>query len=159
DLFAIWEATGAGDRLAQRHQLAGALQAHFNQPNAALPGGVARMGSVDTRLQAGGHREHHRFGDVSARGMHVKTLLNTALQSAGYQGGNAIHHNDEAGNFALAKGSLSDCFPLICFAPGNMTVLIEDLSDFKELALYAREKGFNVRAKPEWLQSAGVPLA
>src|SRR5262249_26132032 len=86
DLFAIWEAQGKGDRLALQHKLAGELQARFNQPTAALPGGVARMGSVDTRLQAGGNREHHRFGDVSARVMHVKTMLNTALQSGGFQG-------------------------------------------------------------------------
>jgi hypothetical protein len=158
DMFAIWEGMGKSDRLGLQHRLAGELQKNFGQPNAPLPGGVARMDTVDTRLQAGGHREHHRFGDVSARVMYVKTMLNTALQTAGgYHGGNAVHHNDEAGNFALAKGSLSDCLPLIGFLPGPQTVLVENLPDFKELALYARERGFNVRAKAEWLLSAGVP--
>ena len=158
DLFAIWEAMGGADRLALQHRLAGDLQKKFNQPNAPLPGGVARMDTVDTRLQAGGNREHHRFGDVSGRVMYVKTMLNTALQSVGgYGGGNAIHHNDEAGNFALAKGTLSECFPLICFAPGSKTILIENLVDFKELVLYSRAGGFNVRAKPDWLLAAGVP--
>jgi Anthrax toxin LF subunit len=159
DLFAIWEATGSGDRLSLQHSLSSELSKKFGDGNAPLPGGVARMGTVDQRLQSAGHREHHRFGDVSARVMNVKVMLNTALQSTGgYQGGNAIHHNDEAGNFALAKGTLNDCLPLIGFMPGPSTVLVENLGDFKELAMYARERGFHVRAKPDWLQSAGVSV-
>jgi hypothetical protein len=176
DLFAIWEGKGKEDRLALQHNLNAALLSRAGTPQEPLPQGVARMAGVDDRLQSAGHREHHRFGDVSTRVMHVKTFLNTALQgAAGYPGGNAIHHNDEAGNFALAKGTLNDCLPLIGFLPstasaGNplkqdvvslgmpaRTVLIEDLSDFKELALYAREKGYNVRAKQDWLAAAGVP--
>jgi hypothetical protein len=35
-------------------------------------------------------------------------------------------------------------------------VLIESLSDFKELVLDARTGGFQERAKPEWLREAGI---
>ena len=116
------------------------------------------MNGVDDRLQSAGHREHHRFGDVSARVMLIKTMLNTALTgAAGYRGGNAIHHNDEAGNFALAKGNLAGCLPLIGFRPPpEATMLIETLSDFKELVLVARKLGYQERAKPEWLREAGI---
>jgi len=69
--------------------------------------------------------------------------------------GNPIHHNDEAGSFALAKGKLADCFPLIGFFPGVGTVLVADVTDFRELVLVARAKGFVERAKPKWLQEAG----
>lgn len=156
DLFAIWP-QAASDPVAARHNLNQAVLNRTKNAQAPLPGGVARMGTVDTRLQAGGNREHHRFGDVSGRVMAVKTMLNTALMSrGGYQGGNAIHHNDEAGNFALAKGTLVDCLPLIGFVPGVRTVLVDTLPDFKELVLYAREKGFSVQAKPVWLAEAGA---
>jgi hypothetical protein len=159
DLFAIWQATGKQDRLAIQHNVASALQNKFGKAQEPLPGGVARMENVDQRLQSGGHREHHRFGDVSARVINVKVRLNSALQSTGgYQGGNAIHHNDEAGNFALAKGTLADCLPLIGFMPGMKTVLVENLGDFKELAAYARENSFEVKAKPAWLTEAGVSV-
>jgi Anthrax toxin LF subunit len=159
DLFAIWQAMGKEDRLALQHNVSSALQAKFGNAQAPLPGGVARMENVDQRLQSGGHREHHRFGDVSARVMHVKAMLNTALQSTGgYQGGNAIHHNDEAGNFALAKGTLSDCLPLIGFLPGQRTALVENLGDFKELAEHARGNSFEVKAKQAWLSEAGVAV-
>jgi hypothetical protein len=115
------------------------------------------MKGIDDRLQGAGHREHHRFGDVSARVMLIKTMLNSALTgAAGYKGGNAIHHNDEAGNFALAKGNLFACMPLIGFTPQHGTVLIETLSDFKELVLDARSRGFEERAKLEWLRVAGI---
>ena len=167
DLFAIWPGTGAEDRMARQHELMGDLRDKMQTP-APLPGGVARMPGVDTRLQKGGHREHHRFGDVSARTMNVKVLLNSALQGrTGYQGGNAIHHNDEAGNFALAKGTLADCLPLIGFMPesrtghhirsaGFNTVLVETLADFRELVLYARSEGFREVVKPSWLGEAGI---
>ncbi|MBV8812149.1 MAG: hypothetical protein JO033_26070 [Acidobacteriaceae bacterium] len=159
DLFAIWPGGERGGLMARQHELVSALNSKFNpgQAKQFLPGGVARMPNVDTRLQQGGNREHHRFGDVSARTVNVKVLLNTALQSAGYPGGNAIHHNDEAGNFALAKGSLSDCLPLIGFIPGPKTILIENLLDFKELVLYARQNSFQEVVKEDWLMAAGVP--
>ena len=170
DLFAIWPKAGAGDGMAGRHALNAAVLAKFPTPTAStrlangaassartLPAGVARMPGIDDRLQSAGYREHHRFGDVSGRVMLIKTMLNTALiGAAGYKGGNAIHHNDEAGNFALAKGTLSACLPLIGFTPVHGTVLIENLSDFKELVLNSRQNGFQERAKPEWLREAGI---
>jgi Anthrax toxin LF subunit len=160
DLFSVWNGKGQDDRMGIQHNISNAILNRAGNANTPLSGGVARMESVDQRLQSGGHREHHRFGDVSARIMNVKALLNTALQTVGqYKGGNAIHHNDEAGNFALAKGTLKDCLPLIGFLPGTTnpeTVLIEDLADFKELVLYARANNYQEIAKPEWLTMAGV---
>ena len=150
--------TGKADKMSVMHGINAGVLAKAGNPSAPLPGGVARMGKIDDRLQSQGHREHHRFGDVSGRVMLIKTMLNSALiGAAGYAGGNAIHHNDEAGNFALAKGTLSDCLPLIGFSPTHGTVLIENLHDFKELVMTARAAGFQERAKPEWLREAGVP--
>jgi hypothetical protein len=157
DLFAIWPRAGQADGMSGRHNLNAELLATKGQGATPLPGGVARMGNIDDRLQSQGNREHHRFGDVSARVMLIKTMLNSSLMgAAGYSGGNAIHHNDEAGNFALAKGTLKDCLPLIGFTPAHGTVLVDDLADFKELVLISRGSGYTERAKPAWLQEAGV---
>ena len=124
------------------------------------------MLGVDSRLKGSGFNEHHRFGDVSARTMNVKALLNSEIQNPG---GNAVHHNDEAGNFALAKGTLKDCLPIIGFVPSILptkskqtagqaakTILVESLDDFKTLVLYARANNFKEVVKDAWLVEAGV---
>jgi hypothetical protein len=145
DLFAIWPS--GKDGMGTMHKAMGGDE---------LPGGVPRTSDVDERLKAGGHREHYRFGDVSPRVLTIKVMLNTALRSAGYPGGNLIHHNDEAGNFALAKGSLSECLPLIAFVPGKGTKGIANLGHFKELADLAKKQGHRLVAKEAWLTEAGV---
>ena len=157
DLFSVWPGLSqGGDRMEVQHAIAG-LGIGKN-----LPGGVARMTSVDTRLKADGRQEHHRYGDVSARIMAVKALLNSGIQNPI---GNAVHHNDEAGNLALAKGTLQDCMPLVCFLPGILakkqmspseTFLVETLADFKDLAEIAREFDFRIVAKEAWLKEAGL---
>lgn len=154
DLLSVWPKT-SNDRMSQQHNLSAAILNRGGHGATPLPGNVARLGSVDQRLQNGGLREHHRFGDVNARILNTKVLLNSALQGAGgYKGGNAIHHNDEAGNFALAKSDLKGCLPVIGFIPGTggyRTVLIRTEIDFKQLALFARMNGFTVHAKDGWI--------
>jgi hypothetical protein len=164
DLFSIWPGTKNGDQMANRHtvnSIITGLKPGTGQSN-TLAGGVARMVGVDTRLQADGLREHHRYGDVSSRVLTVKALLNSAIQNPG---GNAVHHNDEAGNFALAKGTLKDCLPIVAFIPGifsktsrgeGSTALIETLDDFKTIVEMARDLKFSVIAKPAWLQEANA---
>lgn len=169
DLFSIWPS--ATDNMDPRHKVMGQLSrlgsgikpsqvaaANNNPPvPGLLPGGVARLPVVDDRMKASGGTEHFRYGDVSGRIMAVKTMLNSAIQGEGrYSGGNAIHHNDECGNLALAKGSLQECLPLIVFFPHLGTYLIDSLADFKELVILAREKEHRVIAKTEWLQQARV---
>lgn len=170
DLLSIWP-RAEGDRMGGRFDLMNALAARANpQPGASrmMPGGVPALNSVDMRLQLkqGGatlRHEHHRFGDVSARVMHVKVLLNSAIMSKGeYGGGNAIHHNDEVGNMALAKGSLAECLPVIAFFPPKRnpeephiildnTALAETTGDFKEIYNIARDRGFAPRVKEGWV--------
>jgi len=167
DLFAIWEKSNpANDPIGAVH---GINQGILNHPRFAqspatqaqrahiLAGangapGVARLPGADDRLQAQGHREHYKYGDVSARIMKVKAMLNSALIGSGaYTGGNAVHHNDEQGNMALAKGSLQECLPVIGFIPGKGTVLVETSFDFKQLIAEARNLSFNVRVKDSWI--------
>jgi hypothetical protein len=160
DLFSIWPGMTSGkDVMAKQHVLNSVVGVRQFK---SLPGGVARMDGIDTRLQSAGYREHHRYGDVSARVMTVKALLNSAIQNPG---GNAVHHNDEAGNFALAKGTLKDCLPIVAFIPGiisktsrgeGSTALIETLEDFKTVVEAARQFNYQVVAKPAWLAEAGV---
>lgn len=157
DLFAIWPHGGdAGDA---RHRLVAEIQAHASGAAAArLPMGVARMPGVDDRLQARNHREHFRYGDVSARVMQIKTMANTAIIAAGYQGGNAIHHNDEQGNMALAKGSLAECLPVLACVPWRSpgVIAVTSAADFAVLVKEGRTLGYDVRAKREWLQQANA---
>lgn len=188
DLFAIWPQAGPRDQMAARHKAMGLIQAGITGKTGAsgqakslpgqsgstaglgqsLPSGVTRFADIDTRMNQPG-AEHHRFGAVSSRVMLIKTMLNSALMAGtdGYKGGNAIHHNDESGNFALAKGTLKDCFPLIGFmpmasphpkgGPVPTTFLIESLEDFKELVVYGRSVGFVEKLKNEWYGEAGLP--
>jgi hypothetical protein len=177
DLFATWPSTK--DQMGAQHNVVGQIaqlgardgnikpsdirgaRGITSGTGAPMPTGIVRMSNIDDRLKKSGHTENFRFGDISARVLTMKTLLNTAIQAAGgYRGGNAIHHNDEAGNFMLAKDNLSECLPLIGFTPNigltSQTVCIENLTDFKELVLTARASGYQVIAKESWLKSAGV---
>lgn len=167
DLFAIWPGQMGGDLMDRQHFVSGVFSSAPGSGQArSLAGGVQRMVGVDSRLKESGSNEHHRFGDVSARTMNVKALLNSEIQNPG---GNAVHHNDEAGNFALAKGSLKDCLPVIGFVPSLLpskskqqpgqpakTILVETPDDFKTLVLYARQNNFKEVAKSDWLLEAGV---
>ncbi len=167
DLFAIWPGQRGGDLMDRQHFVSSVFaSAPGSGQGRSLPGGVKRMVGVDSRLKESGSNEHHRFGDVSARTMNVKALLNSAIQNPG---GNAVHHNDEAGNFALAKGTLKDCLPIIGFVPSVLpstsrqqagkaakAILLETLEDFKTLVLYARENNFREVVKAAWLVEAGV---
>jgi hypothetical protein len=120
-----------------------------------LPGGVPRQINIDARPKQGGNFEHHRYGDISNRILNVKVLLNSTIIGKGYQGGNAVHHNDEVGNTALAKGSLSECLPIVGFAPksfrfSGQTVLIRSIQEFRELFELAKNCGFSPLVKKEW---------
>lgn len=161
DLFSIWPGLteNGSDLMAKKHVLNSVVGVRQFK---TLPGGVARLPGIDNRLQSAGLKEHHRYGDVSARVMTIKALLNSAIQNPG---GNAVHHNDEAGNFALAKGTLKDCLPIVAFIPGiisktsrgeGSTALIQTLEDFKTLVEVAREFRYSVIAKPAWLAEANV---
>lgn len=172
DLLSIWP-RAEDDRMASRFGLMNSIAQRANGGASGgaprmMPGGIPALNSVDTRLQLkeGGttiRHEHHRFGDVSARVMHVKVLLNSAIMSKGnYGGGNAIHHNDEVGNMALAKGSLAECLPVIAFFPpkrnpeepyiiADNTALAETVGDFKEIYTIARARGFAPRVKEGWV--------
>ena len=121
----------------------------------ALPAGVPRQINIDARPKQGGNFEHYRYGDISNRILNVKVLLNNTIIGKGYQGGNAVHHNDEVGNTALAKGSLSECLPIIGFAPksfrfSGQTVLIRSIWEFRELFELAKSCGFSPLVKKEW---------
>lgn len=155
DLFAIWPRKN--DVANARHQINAAILARARNPQ-PLALGVTRMPHVDDRLQQSGHREHYRVGDVSARILLVRTSLNTAIISAGYKGGNAVHHNDEQGNMALAKGSLVECLPVIAMVPfRNPKVLaLTSVADFATLVNWARELDYDTRSKPSWLREAGL---
>lgn len=120
-----------------------------------LPGGVPRQLNIDARPKQGGNFEHYKYGDISNRILNIKVLLNSTIISKGYQGGNAVHHNDEVGNTALAKGSLSECLPIIAFTPqsfrfSGQTVLIRSIMEFRELFELARSSGFSPLVKNEW---------
>jgi hypothetical protein len=181
DLFTIWPSQH--DAMGPRHALAplirhgGVLTRRFEPPvgtarhrSSSRPlglrlgglGNVPRLSGVDERLQKSRYKENYRYGDVSARILIMKTMLNTAIQGAGYMGGNAVHHNDEAGNFALAKGSLAECLPLIAFVPNVGVFAIETVSDFRDMvdtahiSIRGGHGPYQVVAKPEWLGQAGA---
>jgi hypothetical protein len=155
DLFAIWPKRDF-DPQARRHLLNQQVETDAPlEEDADYLQRVRSMASFDKRLQDPRpqparqifeYLEHHRFGDVSARVMFVKTCINTEIQR---KGGNAVHHNDEAGNKALAR-PLIECFPLIAFVPEEGIALIEDLADFNDLVVYAWDHRYTVNIKENW---------
>jgi hypothetical protein len=141
------------------HQVNAAILARAGRAGSPLAlNNVARLPRVDDRLQRASLREHYRVGDVSARILQVRAQLNTAIIAAGYRGGNAVHHDDEQGNMALAKGSLAECLPVVAMLPYKQpqVVAVQSVSDFRDLVKEARAMGYDTRAKPSWLREAGL---
>ena len=133
-----------------------------------MAGGMTRLPNVDDRLRLTKTSptaafEHHKHGDVSARIMQIKTQLNGAIHGAGYKGGNAVHHNDEAGNEFLAKANLAECLPVICFLPSSagapdQVMTLETPADFKALYETIIANRFVYKGKKTWAKSAGATL-
>ena len=72
-------------------------------PRAKLSGAIRAVGKALTSDLIGHRPEHEDMGRISARLEDMKNKLNLAAQSAGYQGGNVIHHGVEVDNLKYTE--------------------------------------------------------
>lgn len=121
DLFSVWprqagnEAAQTASRQRDRYEghTAGGLTR--SKDGRWHWGGVQRWGQ-DARLVGKGFREPIIVGNMTGRLANVKDRVNQALRRV-YFGGDCIYHSDEVGNPGGLAKPLSECFPMVGFAP------------------------------------------
>jgi len=99
-----------------------------------------------------GHRE---MGSISGGEIATADAINSGVKSAGYEGGNVVHHGP-ANRFENKLSPKSD-FPITAFTPdGNVHTLTsaEDLNDFYNTW---NKLGYNLEAMPGWGLDPNLP--
>jgi hypothetical protein len=149
DLFAVWPRAG----------LHAAAKLYPRAPSDAAP---RVAGHLDQRpLQYTG-AEYAQMGNISERVQYIAFQVNDAVRAAGYLGGDACSHSDEAQN-PFARDLVS-CFPpssvgVIAFLPRlaaqlmrlSRVVVLQSSAELKQLGKKAREAGYHIDLKDEWL--------
>jgi len=149
DLFSVWP----GSALQRSAKL------YPRAPGDAVP---RAAGHLDQRpLQVTG-QEYAQMGNISERVQYIAFQINDALRAAGYLGGDACSHSDEARN-PHARDLLS-CFPpksagVIAFLPRlgaelmkvARVVLLQSPAELRQLVAKARQAGYHIDLKDEWM--------
>ena len=107
-------------------------------PGAAFP--------IDPKT--GKPRMHDEMGGITANEMVTADAINGGVKTAGYEGGNVVHHG-AANRFENALNPKSD-FPITAFTPdGNVHTLAnpDELNDFYNTW---NKLGYNLEAMPGW---------
>ena len=149
DLFAVWPRGGL-------HKTA---KLYPGAPSDRTP---RAAGHLDQRpLQYTG-QEYSQMGNISERVQYIAFQINDAVRAAGYLGGDACSHSDEAQN-PFARDLVS-CFPpssvgVIAFSPRlgaelmrlSRVVVLQSMADLKQFAEKAKNAGYHIDLKEEWL--------
>jgi hypothetical protein len=95
--------------------------------------------------------ENAQMGNITERIKAVKNRLNDAIRRAGYQGGDMVHHSDEAGRPMVSEVALE----FIAFVPGAAEArLIESLSDLMRFVAEV-VRDYHVTLNPGWQRQLG----
>jgi hypothetical protein len=98
------------------------------------------------------HHEHPDMGNITGRVMDIKNRLNSAIRSAGYTGGDMVHHSDEAGRPLVAEVELE----FIAFIPdeAGRARFVKSLLDLRQ---FMREviKDYYITFNPGWGRQLG----
>ena len=105
--------------------------------------GTVRWGE-DARIVSKGFREPIIIGNMTGRLANVKDRINQALKAV-YHGGDCVYHSDEVGNPGGLAKPLTECFPMIGFAPrgaafGPIGRRASALNGARAFGLYAHEE-------------------
>lgn len=95
--------------------------------------------------------ENKHMGNITGRVMGIKDQLNAAIRTAGYTGGDMVHHSDEAGRPLVVEIELE----FIAFIPGETEAcFVENLSDLKD---FMREviRDYYITFNPGWQRQLG----
>ena len=122
----------------------------------------ARKGGPDARMVPGSDRfvvpartffahEHAHMGNITGRVTEVKNLLNDAIRQAGYTGGDAVHHSDEAGRPFVTEVEMN----FIAFVPNDPNAYF--ISNLQDLGAFMRVviRGWHVTFNPGWQKQLG----
>lgn len=88
-------------------------------------------------------------GNMTGRLTDMRNALNAAFQSAGYTGGNMVHHSDEAGRPFVDDVDL----PVFAVVPQQANPFaLKDLGDIREFfRMFIDEKGYVPMFNPGWM--------
>lgn len=97
------------------------------------------------------HEDEHQ-GNMTQRIRGIKDLLNNAFMSAGYTGGNMVHHSDELGR---PFGSPEEVeLEFIAFFPqkNGAAVFVNSLGEFQQFESLVRNAGYKDLYNPNWVR-------
>ena len=99
------------------------------------------------------HEDPH-LGNITPRIDLLRTALNTAVRAEGYQGGDVVHHSDEAGRPLVADID----FPCLFFIPHEDAGCAGSVHDLKQLL---RELSFDyvLGLNPGWHRQLGLTVS
>ncbi|NWD73894.1 hypothetical protein HX890_07135 [Pseudomonas gingeri] len=99
------------------------------------------------------HEDPH-LGNITPRINGLRTALNSAVRAEGYQGGDVVHHSDEAG-----RPLVSDIdFPCLFFTPHAQAYCARNVHDLKQLlSLLSFE--YVLGLNPGWHRQLGLSVS
>jgi hypothetical protein len=97
------------------------------------------------------HEDKH-LGNITQRGIKVNNLLNAAIKSAGYAGGNMVHHSDETGRPQVFDVEMD----FIAFVPNEdgCARFVETMSDYQALIRHCVGK-YSISLNGAWQGALG----
>lgn len=116
--------------------------------------------SVDRRPVQYAGQEFAQMGNITERVQYVAFQINDAVEGAGYRGGFAVWHSDEA--FNPHARSLVECFPMIVFLPNERwagpwqrVAVLETIADLSALVVEAQRNNYYVDLPGPWMGHRG----
>ncbi len=99
-----------------------------------------------------GHRE---MGSISAGEIATADAVNSGVKSAGYEGGNVVHHGP-ANRFENKLNAKAD-FPITAFTPDGNVHAIANADELNDFYNTWNKLGYNLEAMPGWKLDPNLP--
>jgi hypothetical protein len=99
------------------------------------------------------NEDHHR-GNLTPRIAHIRDLINSGVRAIGYQGGDVVHHSDEAGRPMIS----SIDFPFVAFVPGEQPYCVRNTPEFK-IFIGALTTRFVMTFNAGWHRELGISVS
>ncbi|MCL9780132.1 CyaA/EF/ExoY family adenylyl cyclase toxin [Vibrio sp. S4M6] len=90
--------------------------------------------------------EHRHIGNMSRRLRLVRDRLNAGFRAAGYQGGNMVHHSDEAGRPMVDNIEVD----AVAFFPTGERLFFSTTEEYKDFIQMCRTLGFKTLLNAWW---------
>ncbi|OIQ26419.1 anthrax toxin-like adenylyl cyclase domain-containing protein [uncultured Vibrio sp.] len=91
-------------------------------------------------------QEHRHLGNMSQRLKEVRHRLNKGFRTAGYQGGNIVHHSDEAGRPMVDNIEVE----AVAFFPSGEKMYFANTQEYKDFIEMCRAMGFKTILNAWW---------